>query len=205
MRHDEVIGRGSFTLQRQDVLAVMQDMRGASAQVVDDKTGLWRKLRMLSVVVLIPTMIAGIWVNKAPWMQIGVVVLMVFGVLFKFSDWRIKRGMNQLGDTRKVSRNAVVKALEKRIFKGRDSVRGEARFGEDHFELVQDNVQFSASYDDAEKIGLIFQRNGMLQITPGDARNLPDVIFFIPLAQLSGADSVMERVQQSPSFVFTYA
>ncbi|AYC99778.1 hypothetical protein [Neorhizobium sp. NCHU2750] len=205
MRHEETISRGSFTLRRPDVLAVMEVQRGASAAVVEDKTGLWRKLRLLSIIVLIPSIIAGIWLNRPPYMQIGVVILIVFGFLFKFSDWRIKRGMGQLGASRTVSQKAVVKAIDKRIFKGRDSVRGEARFSEDGFELVQDNVRFAANYDDAERIGLIFERDGILQITAGDARDLPDVIFFIPLAQMSDADAVMERVQNSSSFVFTHA
>ncbi len=205
MNRNDTIDTGTFTLQREHVLAVMQDQRDASAQVIDDKTGLWRKVRIASVIAMVPLFLVGITLKQAPWMQIAFVAFFVLGIIFKVSSWLIKRGMNRLGTSGTVSRNTVVKALDRRIFKGREAVQAQARFGPDQFELVQDKIRFSAAYGDEKKIGIIFERKGMLQITPGDARGLPDVIFFIPLARVPDPAALMERLQESPSFVFAHA
>ena len=202
MDRDQTIGTGSFTLRRDEVLNAMLDQRDASAEIVEKKTGFWRKLRLLAVVIGLPIVVVGIVLDRQPYMTIGFVALFVCGGIYQISDWWIKRTMKKMGVTRRVSRKSVIKAFDKRIFKGRDSVRGEARFGEDGFELVQDEVRFSAAYDDSEKIDVIFERNGWLQIVLGPSRKLPDVVFLIPLSKLSDPDAVMERVRMSPMFVF---
>lgn len=123
MNRNDTIDTGTFTLQREHVLAVMQDQRDASAQVIDDKTGLWRKVRIASVIAMVPLFLVGITLKQAPWMQIAFVAFFVLGIIFKVSSWLIKRGMNRLGTSGTVSRNTVVKALDRRIFKGREASR----------------------------------------------------------------------------------
>jgi len=140
----------------------MQEQRVAVSGVVQETTGLWRVLRMISVIVLIPTMIAGIWLSKQPYLPYGVTLLLVFGVIFKYSDWRIKRGMDQLGARRTVSEKRLVRTLDKHIFKGRDAIPAEATFTRTGFSLSQGKVTFSADYDDVRRVGIIFERSGVL-------------------------------------------
>lgn len=205
MNRDETISRGSFTLRRDEVLNILLDQRDASAEIVEKKTGLWRKLRLFSALIGLPIVVVGIVLDRQPYMTIGFVALFVCGGLYQFSDWRIKRAMKKMGVTRTVSRKSVIKAFDKRIFKGRDSVRSEATFGEDGFELVQDGVRFSATYDDEDKIDVIFERQGLLQVVLGPSRKLPDVVFLIPLSKLSDPEAALARVQQSPMFLFANA
>ncbi|ARO15318.1 hypothetical protein BVG79_01976 [Ketogulonicigenium robustum] len=197
-----VISHAAFNLSRHDVLTAMQDQRMAVSAVVQNKTGLWRSLRMISVIVLIPTMIAGIWLSKQPYLPYGVALLLVFGVLFKVSDWRIKRGMHQLGARSTVSENRLVRTLDKQIFRGRATIPAEATFTETGFALSQGKVTFAADYTDTHRIGIIFERNGLLQIIPGDDRSLPDAFFFVPLSVMPNAAALMDKLRESPSFVF---
>ncbi|MDL5037869.1 hypothetical protein [Comamonas resistens] len=95
--------------------------------------------------------------------------------------------------------------MKQQIFKGQPQLTCSARFDENGFDLQQGGLHFAAVYDDASRIGIIFERQGMLQITPANARSMPDAIFFIPLSQLPAADAVMQRLQGSPCFVAVQA
>ncbi len=212
MRQDETISRGSFTVRRADVMATMEEQRSVGTQLADHAIGPWRKLKWISIIAILLMVVVMVVADRMPnlqvdsqfWTTIGFVMLAVFGLLYKFSSWKLQRALHRLDGAGSVKAKTLAKALEKRIFKGRDSVRGEARFSETGFELVQDGVKFSADYDDEIRIGFISERNGFVQITPGDARNLPDVIFFIPLANMSEPQALLEQVKRSSSFIFTY-
>ena len=200
------ISSASFELRRADILQIMLEQCEASAKIVDEKTGLWRKIRLISLI-LIPVFVLAGTINRpsSQTIQICFALLLVAGAFFKLSSWRIRRAMAQMGVEERVSQKQMVKALDSRVFKGRESLLGKASFDDSGFELMQDGVAFSAGYDDFEKIGLISERHGLLQIAPGDDRHLPDTDFFIPLKSMPNAAAVMERIQKSPSFVFQSA
>lgn len=199
-----VISQTSFTLQQGDVQRIMLAQRDASDAVVQSRTGVWRKLRIASMagVPLLALVAAGI--KTSPGMQISFTLMLLLGLLFYVSNWRIKQRMYEMGASRTVSRKSVIQVV-KQIFKGQPQLTCSARFDENGFDLQQGGLHFAAVYDDASRIGIIFERQGMLQITPANARSMPDAIFFIPLSQLPAADAVMQRLQGSPCFVAVQA
>ena len=200
------ISSASFELHQADILPIMLDQQDASAKIVDKKTGLWRKIRLISLI-LIPVLVLAGTINKpsSQTIQICFALLLVAGALLKLSSWRIRRAMAQLGTEDRVSRKQMIKIVDSKIFKGRETISGKASFDNDGFELMQDGMKFSANYDDFEKIGIMSERHGLLQIAPGDSRHLPDTIFFIPLKNMPNAAALMERIQQSPSFILQHA
>ncbi|MDR0216894.1 MAG: hypothetical protein LBJ15_23200 [Comamonas sp.] len=196
-----VISQTSFTLQQGDVQRIMLAQRDASDAVVQSQTGVWRKLRIASIagVPLLALVAAGI--KTSPGMQISFTLMLLLGLLFYVSNWRIKQRMYEMGASNTVSRKSVIKAVENNIFKGQAQLACEARFDEQGFELLQNGLRLAAAYDDESRIGIIFERQGMLQITSADTRGMPDAVFFIPLQQLPDAEAVMQRLQCSPCFV----
>ena len=132
--------------------------------------------------------------------QICFGLMLLLGVLFYASHWNIKQRMYEMGVRRTVSRQSVIQMVQQHIFKGQPQLACTATFDENGLQLQQGDLQLTAAYDDASRIGIIFERQGMLQIRPA-AHPMPDAVFFIPLQQLPNAQAVMLRLQRSPGFV----
>ena len=184
-----VISQTRFTLQRD-----------ASDAVLQSKTGLWRKIRLASIAAVPLLALVAATVQKGLGTQICFGLMLLLGVLFYASHWNIKQRMYEMGARRTVSRQSVIQMVQQHIFKGQPQLACTATFDENGLQLQQGDLQLAAAYDDASRIGIIFERQGMLQITPA-ANSRPDAIFFIPLQQLPNAQAVMQRLQRSPGFV----
>ena len=199
-----VISQTRFTLQRDDVQRTMLAQRDASDAVLQSKTGVWRKIRLASIAAVpLLALVAGT-IPKGLGTQICFGLMLLLGVLFYASHWNIKQRMYEMGARRTVSRQSVIQMVQQQIFKGQPQLACAATFDENGLQLQQGDLYLAAAYDDASRIGIIFERQGMLQITPA-AHSSPDAIFFIPLQQIPNAQAVMQRLQRSPCFVAVQA
>ena len=199
-----VISQTRFTLQRDDVQRTMLAQRDASDAVLQSKTGVWRKIRLASIAAVpLLALVAGTIPNGLG-TQICFGLMLLLGVLFYASHWNIKQRMYEMGARRTVSRQSVIQMVQQQIFKGQPQLACAATFDENGLQLQQGDLYLAAAYDDASRIGIIFERQGMLQITPA-AHSSPDAIFFIPLQQIPNAQAVMQRLQRSPCFVAVQA
>ncbi|MEF9949079.1 MAG: hypothetical protein RR800_12155 [Comamonas sp.] len=199
-----VISQTRFTLQRDDVQRTMLAQRDASDAVLKSKTGVWRKIRFASIAAVPVLALIAATVQKGLGTQICFGLMLLLGVLFYASHWNIKQRMYEMGARRTVSRQSVIQMVQQQIFKGQPQLACTATFDENGLQLQQGDLQLAAAYDDASRIGIIFERQGMLQITPA-TNSSPGAIFFIPLQQLPNAQAVMQRLQRSPSFVAVQA
>ena len=199
-----VISQTRFTLQRDDVQRTMLAQRDASDAVLKSKTGVWRKIRLASIAAVPLLALVAATIQKGLGTQICFGLMLLLGVLFYASHWNIKQRMYEMGARRTVSRQSVIQMVQQHIFKGQPQLACTATFDENGLQLQQGDLQLAAAYDDASRIGIIFERQGMLQITPA-ANSSPDAIFFIPLRQLPNAQAVMQRLQRSPGFVAVQA
>ena len=190
-----VISQTRFTLQR-----TMLAQRDASDAVLKSRTGVWRKIRLASIAAVPVLALVAATVQKGLGTQICFGLMLLLGVLFYASHWNIKQRMYEMGARRTVSRQSVIQMVQQHIFKGQPQLACAATFDEHGLQLQQGDLHLAAAYDDASRIGVIFERQGMLQITPA-ANSRPDAIFFIPLQQLPNAQAVMLRLQRSPGFV----
>lgn len=198
-----VISQTRFTLQRDDVQRTMLAQRDASDAVLQSKTGVWRKIRLASIAAVpLLALVAGTIPNGLG-TQICFGLMLLLGVLFYASHWNIKQRMYEMGARRTVSRQSVIQMVQQ-IFKGQPQLACAVTFDENGLQLQQGDLYLAAAYDDASRIGIIFERQGMLQITPA-AHSSPDAIFFIPLQQIPNAQAVMQRLQRSPCFVAVQA
>ena len=198
-----VISQTRFTLQRDDVQRTMLAQRDASDAVLQSKTGVWRKIRLASIAAVpLLALVAGTIPNGLG-TQICFGLMLLLGVLFYASHWNIKQRMYEMGARRTVSRQSVIQMVQQ-IFKGQPQLACADTFDENGLQLQQGDLYLAAAYDDASRIGIIFERQGMLQITPA-AHSSPDAIFFIPLQQIPNAQAVMQRLQRSPCFVAVQA
>ena len=195
-----VISQTRFTLQRDDVQRTMLAQRDASDAVLQSNTGTWRKIRLAPIAAVPLLALVAATVQKGLGTQICFGLMLLLGVLFYASHWNIKQRMYEMGARRTVSRQSVIQMVQQHIFKGQPQLACTATFDENGLQLQQGDLQLAAAYDDASRIGIIFERQGMLQITPA-ANSRPDAIFFIPLQQLPNAQAVMQRLQRSPGFV----
>ena len=195
-----VISQTRFTLQRDDVQRTMLAQRDASDAVLKSKTGVWRKIRLASIAAVPVLALVAATVQKGLGTQICFGLMLLLGVLFYASHWNIKQRMYEMGARRTVSRQSVIQMVQQHIFKGQPHLACAATFDENGLQLQQGDLHLAAAYDDASRIGVIFERQGMLQITPA-AHPRPDAVFFIPLQQLPNAQAVMLRLQRSPGFV----
>ena len=190
-----VISQTRFTLQR-----TMLAQRDASDAVLQSKTGLWRKIRLASIAAVPLLALVAATLQNGIGTQICFGLMLLLGVLFYASHWNIKQRMYEMGVRRTVSRQSVIQMVQQHIFKGQPQLACAATFDEHGLQLQQGDLHLAAAYDDASRIGVIFERQGMLQITPA-AHPRPDAVFFIPLQQLPNAQAVMLRLQRSPGFV----
>ena len=199
-----VISQTRFTLQRDDVQRTMLAQRDASDAVLQSKTGMWRKIRLASIAAVPLLALVAATLQNGLGAQICFGLMLLLGVLFYASHWNIKQRMYEMGARRTVSRQSVIQMVQQHIFKGQPQLACAATFDEHGLQLQQGDLHLAAAYDDASRIGIIFERQGMLQITPA-ANSRPDAIFFIPLQQLPNAQAVMQRLQRSPGFVAVQA
>ena len=195
-----VISQTRFTLQRDDVQRTMLAQRDASDAVLKSKTGVWRKIRLASIAAVPLLALVAATLQNGIGTQICFGLMLLLGVLFYASHWNIKQRMHEMGARRTVSRQSVIQMVQQHIFKGQPHLACAATFDENGLQLQQGDLHLAAAYDDASRIGVIFERQGMLQITPA-AHPRPDAVFFIPLQQLPNAQAVMLRLQRSPGFV----
>ena len=195
-----VISQTRFTLQREDVQRTMLAQRDASDAVLQSKTGMWRKIRLASIAAVPLLALVASIIQNGIGTQICFGLMLLLGVLFYASHWNIKQRMYEMGARRTVSRQSVIQMVQQPIFKGQPQLACAAIFDEHGLQLQQGDLHLAAAYDDASRIGVIFERQGMLQITPA-AHPRPDAVFFIPLQQLPNAQAVMQRLQRSPGFV----
>lgn len=195
-----VISQTCFTLQRDDVQRTMLAQRDASDAVLQSKTGMWRKIRLASIAAVPLLALVAATLQNGLGTQICFGLMLLLGVLFYASHWNIKQRMYEMGVRRTVSRQSVIQMVQQHIFKGQPQLACAATFDEHGLQLQQGDLHLAAAYDDASRIGVIFERQGMLQITPA-AHPRPDAVFFIPLQQLPNAQAVMQRLQRSPGFV----
>ena len=184
-----VISQTRFTLQRD-----------ASDAVLQSKTGMWRKIRLASIAAVPLLALVAATLQNGIGTQICFGLMLLLGVLFYASHWNIKQRMYEMGVRRTVSRQSVIQMVQQHIFKGQPHLACAATFDEHGLQLQQGDLHLAAAYDDASRIGVIFERQGMLQITPA-AHPRPDTVFFIPLQQLPNAQAVIQRLQRSPGFV----
>lgn len=199
-----VISQTRFTLQRDDVQRTMLAQRDASDAVLQSRTGVWRKIRLASIAAVPLLALVAATIQNGLGTQICFGLMLLLGVLFYASHWNIKQRMYEMGARRTVSRQSVIQMVQQQIFKGQPQLACAATFDENGLQLQQGDLHLASAYDDASRIGIIFERQGMLQITPA-AHSSPDAIFFIPLQQLPNAQAVMQRLQRSPGFVAVQA
>ena len=190
-----VISQTRFTLQR-----TMLAQRDASDAVLQSKTGMWRKIRLASIAAVPLLALVAATLQNGLGTQICFGLMLLLGVLFYASHGNIKQRMYEMGVRRTVSRQSVIQMVQQHIFKGQPQLACAATFDEHGLQLQQGDLHLAAAYDDASRIGVIFERQGMLQIRPA-AHPMPDAVFFIPLQQLPNAQAVMLRLQRSPGFV----
>lgn len=195
------ISQADYDLPLETLEAHLLAQRQRAADVVNAATRTWTWIRHGSFLASI--VIVGI--EKLTTGKVGahtavfasVMLLMALSFIAAAKTRRIIKG---LGNGQPTPKWVLKRMIRKTIFKGAASLKGSARFYADRFVLDQNGSHFESAYEN-DKIELIALTPDYLQIIPVQRQDVPDEVYFIPLAQVGQPEELLKFLGGKPNYV----
>lgn len=195
------ISQAHYDLPLEKLESHLLAQRQRAADVVNAATRTWTWVRhgafLASIVIVAIEKLTTGKVGANTAVFASVILLMVLSFVAAAKTRRIIKG---LGNGQPTPKWVLKRMIRKTIFKGADSLRGAARFYPDRFVLEQNGSRFESDYEN-DKIELIALTPDYLQIIPVQRKDVPDEVYFIPLAAVDQPEELLTFLGGKPNYV----
>ena len=195
------ISQADYDLPLEKLESHLLAQRQRAADVVAAATRTWTWVRhgafLASIVIVAIEKLTTGKVGANTAVFASVILLMVLSFVAAAKTRRIIKG---LGNGQPTPKWVLKRMIRKTIFKGADSLRGSARFYPDRFVLEQNGSHFESDYEN-DKIELIALTPDYLQIIPVQRKDVPDEVYFIPLAAVDKPEELLQFLGGKPNYV----
>lgn len=195
------ISQADYDLPLEKLESHLLAQRQRAADVVNAATRTWTWVRhgafLASIVIVAVEKLTTGKVGANTAVFASVILLMALSFVAAAKTRRIIKG---LGNGQPTPKWVLRRMIRKTIFKGADRLRGAARFYPDRFVLEQNGSHFESDYEN-DKIELIALTPDYLQIIPVQRKDVPDEVYFIPLAAVDQPEELLKFLGGKPNYV----
>ncbi|CAB3625810.1 hypothetical protein LMG26696_00296 [Achromobacter pulmonis] len=195
------ISQADYDLPLETLEAHLLAQRQRAADVVKAATRNWTWVRhgafLTSIVIVgIEKLVTGkVGAHTAVFASVMLLMALSF-----IAAAKTRRIIKSLGSGQPTPKWVLKRMIRKTIFKGASSLKGTARFYPERFVLDQNGIHFESEYEN-DKIALIALTPDYLQIIPVQRQDVPDEVYFIPLAQVSQPEALLNFLGGKPNYV----
>ena len=195
------ISQADYDLPLETLEAHLLAQRQRAADVVKAGTRNWTWVRhgafLTSIVIVgIEKLVTGkVGAHTAVFASVMLLMALSF-----IAAAKTRRIIKSLGSGQPTPKWVLKRMIRKTIFKGASSLKGTARFYPERFVLDQNGSHFESEYEN-DKIALIALTPDYLQIIPVQRQDVPDEVYFIPLAQVSQPEALLNFLGGKPNYV----
>ncbi|SDI97091.1 hypothetical protein SAMN05216588_13144 [Pseudomonas flavescens] len=187
-----------YELSRESLEAFMLEQRQRQKDAIKQINGGWLRVRNgayigAAVVMTVDLLIAGT-LTAISAIAIGLILLGMW------AKAKAQAKLAEMGAGAPQPKWLIRRLLNKRIFKGREHMSGSVRFYADRVVVDQGGSHFESAYE-GDKIDLIIQSPGYLQLLPIPIPELEDEIYYIPLQAIPESVELIAWLQGKDNFI----